>query len=238
MATYPGTRIGTPKGRVPFSGAPYAQSAFNPASYEGEILLMRPLSYAIRHVDPVVELDESDTEAVITPTDNTESKAVRYTAHGSPRPQRVVLADICVLTGEDADTVYCDTPVSQPWLLDALESVIHDETTDLVAGTLRKERGAWRLTALTPPEAHKAWHRALDMEWGQGFGPESAAARLAGNIRREREERGIRQADLGAPLGLDQTQISRIEGGRRDVGAIEAREFAKVLGVDLTSLLP
>lgn len=223
MGIYRGTRIGSPKGRVPFSGAPRAHSVFDPAEHEGEMLLIRPMSYALRRLEPAPGADESDTDVV------------GLQQPGDPRPQRVVLADVSILTGEDADTVLRGATFTQSSLLDALESVLHDEKTDLLAGTVRKERGVWRLSPLSSVEARRAWRRAQELEWAQGCG--SAAARLAMNIRREREARGIHQADLGAPAGLDQTRISRIEGGRRAVSAIEAHEFAKFLGVDLSSLL-
>lgn len=210
MAVYPGTRIGTPRGRSTFTSAPPAESAFDFAAHTGQNVLIRPLSFALRTVD------------------------------GSTRPHRVVLADVCVLTGEDEGIVYCDVPVTAPGLLNSLESVLADPATELLAGTLvcNEKNSRWKLEALNPEAAAQAWSTALSMDWNEGFGLDHAAARLAENLRRERQARDVRQADLGAPVGLDQSQVSHIEGSRRGVSAVEAREFAKTLGMDLSSLLP
>lgn len=61
---------------------------------------------------------------------------------------------------------------------------------------------------------------------------------LGGNIRRERAERGMRQAELADLVGLSRTSITNVELGRQGLAVHQLFEFADALGVDPARLLP
>ena len=60
---------------------------------------------------------------------------------------------------------------------------------------------------------------------------------IAANIRAARISAGLSQQDLARRLGLNQSQVSRIERGMRKVAAEELSEIAKSLGVTASDLL-
>jgi transcriptional regulator with XRE-family HTH domain len=63
--------------------------------------------------------------------------------------------------------------------------------------------------------------------------PEEMGAAIA----RLREERGMSQRALGELAELDQSAVSRIEAGLRDVGAHELYRLAQVFGTTAEALL-
>ncbi|WP_062908503.1 helix-turn-helix domain-containing protein [Mycobacterium avium] len=59
---------------------------------------------------------------------------------------------------------------------------------------------------------------------------------VGANIRRFRQARGLPQAALGEPLGLNQQAIAKIENGTRAVKLAEAAVIARTLGVELDDI--
>lgn len=60
---------------------------------------------------------------------------------------------------------------------------------------------------------------------------------LNDKIRKVRREKDISQALLAEKIGLNQTQLSKIEKGIRKVDAIELKKIADALGVNINELL-
>ncbi len=52
---------------------------------------------------------------------------------------------------------------------------------------------------------------------------------MALGIKKRREEKGISQYDLAASVGMTQSQISKIESGKRNVKANELLQIAQAL---------
>jgi transcriptional regulator with XRE-family HTH domain len=57
-------------------------------------------------------------------------------------------------------------------------------------------------------------------------------------IRRRREERELKQAELGEHLGLSRTSVTNIESGRQRLLADQLCRVAHILGCDVSDLLP
>lgn len=157
----------------------------------------------------------------------------RYAGSKSASGKVSVVADIVLLDGDGEGKILLAVPLSSPAIRDALESVLSDGEADTLAGVISED--GTTIARLSKGLVSRAVSRANKLGWNEPYEP---AKRLAETIRRERTLRGIKQAELGAPLGLDQTQVSQIESGRRGVSAIEAQAIAKVFGVELSVLLP
>jgi transcriptional regulator with XRE-family HTH domain len=56
-------------------------------------------------------------------------------------------------------------------------------------------------------------------------------------VKEFRKRAGLSQKDLAAAAGIDQSAISRIERGQRDVSLNRLGAIAKVLGVPVTRLV-
>lgn len=99
-------------------------------------------------------------------------------------------------------------------------------------------RGADALGAVAAPAAVTV---ALVTASGLGAGTAVAAAdsavELGQRIKAARMRREMRGEELGAVLGLDKTQISKIEGGVRRVNVRELPQLARALGVAIGELL-
>jgi transcriptional regulator with XRE-family HTH domain len=65
----------------------------------------------------------------------------------------------------------------------------------------------------------------------------SLADRFAHNLKWCREELGWSQSELATRVGVDSTQVSRIERNMASVSLDRAARFAEVLGVELPALL-
>lgn len=63
-----------------------------------------------------------------------------------------------------------------------------------------------------------------------------AAEAVSRNVRALRQLRGLTQADLAALVGLNQSLITRIENGKREVSVGEAWALAASLGVPVSDL--
>lgn len=61
-------------------------------------------------------------------------------------------------------------------------------------------------------------------------------ARLGQVLKRRREEKGLNQSDLAAPIGLSQADISRIERAEQGFDSKTIFSIAKQLGTSLTDL--
>jgi Zn-dependent peptidase ImmA (M78 family)/DNA-binding XRE family transcriptional regulator len=66
---------------------------------------------------------------------------------------------------------------------------------------------------------------------------EEAGSKLGGRILAVRQRLGLTQEELGRPLGLDKSAISRIERGERRVDSYELAVIAETLGVPAGELL-
>lgn len=65
----------------------------------------------------------------------------------------------------------------------------------------------------------------------------SLAERFAQNLNRCREDHDWSQSELANKVGIDSTQVSRIERKMASVTLERAAQFAQVLGVELPTLL-
>lgn len=57
-------------------------------------------------------------------------------------------------------------------------------------------------------------------------------------LKQARLDRGISQAEAARRLGLHQSQISRMESGKRRVSLAEAMKLAKLYNVKLEEICP
>lgn len=73
----------------------------------------------------------------------------------------------------------------------------------------------------------------MDSELSKG---DVAADAVARNVRALRQLRGMTQTDLATLVGLNQSLITRIENGKREVSVSEAWMFAVALGVGVSDL--
>lgn len=64
----------------------------------------------------------------------------------------------------------------------------------------------------------------------------AARARFAVNVRRARERAGLTQEKLAWAAGLHQTEIGRIEAGRRNPGLDTIIKIARGLGIPAAEL--
>lgn len=60
---------------------------------------------------------------------------------------------------------------------------------------------------------------------------------IAGNVRAEAARHRIKQSDVGAALGLDQSAVSRRMNGQVPFTAAELEAVAKLLDIDVKQLL-
>lgn len=78
------------------------------------------------------------------------------------------------------------------------------------------------------------------MPWGLAVMPKTIFggnhAHLVDVLKEARARAGLRQEDLAARLGRDQTFISLIERGQRRVDVVEFHEIALAMGEDPTVL--
>lgn len=65
----------------------------------------------------------------------------------------------------------------------------------------------------------------------------AAQKRLSEMLRKERDDRGVLQAELAARLGRHQSFVSKIESGERRVDLVELQEIAEALGFDLVKFV-
>lgn len=65
----------------------------------------------------------------------------------------------------------------------------------------------------------------------------SARARLAANIKTERERLGLSQESLADAAGLHRTYVGSVERGERNISIDNIERLAVALGVSLSSLL-
>lgn len=56
---------------------------------------------------------------------------------------------------------------------------------------------------------------------------------FCGLLRETRTTRGVTQSDLAAQLGFEQSHISKVERGARQLGVLELRAWVSALGVTL-----
>jgi len=61
--------------------------------------------------------------------------------------------------------------------------------------------------------------------------------RLRTLLREARLEKGLKQADLAAKLGVPQSYISKYESGERRLDVIEFIDLCEVLGVDESNII-
>ena len=61
--------------------------------------------------------------------------------------------------------------------------------------------------------------------------------KIGANIRRERTSKLIKQEYLGKKVGLNKSEISRIENGKRETKITMIRKIAIEIGVTASSLL-
>ena len=61
--------------------------------------------------------------------------------------------------------------------------------------------------------------------------------KIGANIRRERTSKLIKQEHLGKKVGLNKSEISRIENGKRETKITMIRKIAIAIGVSASSLL-
>jgi len=61
--------------------------------------------------------------------------------------------------------------------------------------------------------------------------------RFAANLRRAREKTGMSQARLGLVAGLESSEISRLEAGKREPRLMTMVGLARALHVELADLL-
>lgn len=87
---------------------------------------------------------------------------------------------------------------------------------------------------------------ATDQAWTRGSPISPICAKLAhmgeidskelgARLREARERAGLRQGELGSQAGLDRTAVNKIESGIRKITALELSDFARALGVRMTS---
>ncbi len=60
---------------------------------------------------------------------------------------------------------------------------------------------------------------------------------LGKRLRRARERAGYKQEEAGRALGLDDTAVTKVERGRRGVGALELKRLASLYGTSVEDLL-
>lgn len=56
-------------------------------------------------------------------------------------------------------------------------------------------------------------------------------------IRRERERRGLPQAEVAQMIGMHQTYYSKIELAQREVDLVDAMNICQALGLDLADFI-
>lgn len=79
-------------------------------------------------------------------------------------------------------------------------------------------------------------HRVAETVTDSPLAAPQGAIMATNHIRAWRELRGLTQAELGAPIRLDKTGISKVERGVRPLSLEEARDLARFLGITVADL--
>ncbi len=74
-------------------------------------------------------------------------------------------------------------------------------------------------------------------EWAASTDDPCVAGNLGRNLRRARESRGLTQEQVAARCGVHATEVSRIEGGRRDPKVSTVERLAAAVEVPPDELL-